>query len=269
MKNLLVSIFLMALSCAVFGGENFDFGRLLERGGISYEENRILKINTSGNKKYSGPHFCSDHILSGRGVGYKKDECSIEGSSAEYWFDLQLGEYVNVRQINFEKSRIDDLRKFSMHIEFFNSVAVISFDGVVSNDYMQTGFLTGNFLADGWTAFPHHCSSDRLLVADIIENNREMLKLSEAESRNSDLNDAIGNPSWPYFLKYVDDDEVWGAGGSASNSGESVYIFVGDKAVEVINEVAFGLCSPNGSFVKSLKEDINIGAKLQYKLIRD
>lgn len=269
MKNSLILIFLMILTRTVFGGENFDFGRLLERGAVSYEEKRIFKINTSGDKKYSGPLFCSDRILSSSGVGYRKDDCSLEGSSAEYWFDLQLGEYVNGRQLNFEKSRIDNLRKFSMRIEFFNSVAVISFDGVVSNGYIQTGFLTGNFLADGWTAFPHHCSSDRLLVADIIENNREMFKLSETESGSRDLNDAIGNPSFPYFLKYVDDDGVWGAGGSASNSGESIYIFVGDKAVKVIVEVAFGLCTPDGSFVKSLKEDINIGAKLQYKLIRD
>lgn len=269
MKSLLVSISLIVLTCAAFGGESFDFGRLLERGSIRYEENRIFKVSTSGGTKYSGPLFCSDRILSGRSVGYKKEECLIEGNSAEYWFDLQAGEFVNGRQLNFEKSRIDGLRKFSTRIEFFNSVAVISFDGVVSNSYMQTAFLAGNFLANGWTPFPHHCSSGRLLVADIIENNREIFKLSDSESRNMDLIDVIGDPDFPYFLKYIDDDEVWGAGRSVSNSGESIYIFVGDKTVKVISEVVFGLCSPNGSFVKSLKEDINIGAKLQYRLIRD
>jgi hypothetical protein len=269
MKNLLVSIFLIVLTSTALGGEIFDLNRFLEGGAIRYEENRIFKVSTSGGKKYSGPLFCSDHILSGRNVGYKEDECLIEGNSAEYWFDLQTGEFVNGRQLNFEKSKIDGLRKFSTRIEFFNSVAVISFDGVVANGYMQTAFLTGNFLADGWTPFPHHCSSDRLLVADIIENNKEMFKLSDSESRNRDLIDAIGDSDFPYFLKYIDDDEVWGAGRAASNSGESIYIFVGDKTVKVISEVIFGLCSPDGSFVKSLKEDINIGAKLQYRLIRN
>jgi hypothetical protein len=270
MKNLLVLIFLMLMIQSSFGGERLDFGKLLERGFVRYEENRILKLSTSGGKKYSGPLFCSDHILSGHSGGYKKEECLKGGSQAEYWFDLQAGEFVNSKELNFGKSRVDSVRKFSAYIEFFNSVAVISFDGVVANSYALTSFLNMNDqIGVDWVSVPYYCSSNRLLVGDVIENNREKFKLSGSESRNMDLIDVIYDPDFPYLLKYIDDDEVWGMGGSVSNSGESIYIFIGDKQLKIISEVAFGLCSPNGSFVKLLKENINKGFILQFGLIRN
>lgn len=277
MQKLFTCIVLMIIvDCSSAEEKLINFDDLLKRGSVNYVENRYFEINSIGDRKYSGPLYCSDLLLSGLGMGYKKDECSKSQKQDKYWIDLQVDEFtsehiIRADQLKFDRFKIDAVRKFSARISFFESVAVFSFDGVVANSYAQTSFsnIKQNDSAINWVSFPHHCGSDRPLVADILENKKSLFQLSDRESRNLELLDVIGKSDYPYFLKYTDDDQVWGVNKAVANSGSNIYIFIGDKRLKIINEVVFGLCSPNGSFVKLIEENSDLGADLRYAISQD
>ena len=277
MKNLFIILFLFALSGSSFAGEKFfNYENLLRGGSVNYDENRTFKIKSIGHKKYFGPLYCSDKLLSGLNGGYKKSECLTLNKGEKYWLALEAEEFfsdqlVRNSKLKFTGSEFDEVRKFSARITFYDSVAVVSFEGVVSNSYRFKFSLNENVdhkSVNFWEPFPHLCSSDRLLVFDILKNQSTLFQLSDLELRNLELIDAIGNPEFPYFLKYTDDDVIWGMNGSAANSGSNIYIFIGDNKFKIISEVAFGLCTPDGSFVKEIEDNHDLGAKLRYNHMR-
>lgn len=269
----LITIFIFVLSIAVpsWADEGIisSDGKLfnqtfLARGYLSYKERRSFSLSTDGG--YLGPFNCSDSTFTQSAKFAGSDELCQRMRGNIFWLNLATGIF-EIEYVTTQALKNIYLNGF-LRINFFDEIAVVSFDESfmsysMNREYPHDGEFLKNKTVKQFIPSVIDCSTDGLLVFDVLRNRHEYFELDENDRQDEVLKELSGNNRYPYVLVYRDDDALW-SGSAKFTTGRNIYVFIGEADIRLISRVPDQLCSFHYWINQSLDyRNIEIGLRKQ------
>lgn len=197
---------------------------IFKKGYLTFAEKKLFYIY----KEKLGPFKCSE-IIKDKYI----TDCD-QKKIKEVWLNLKTGKYEFIKKIKTTKPSI--VFNDSLSINFFNSVAIVSFE----LNFLSFTKLENDFKLNHREI---NCLSDGYIVFDIYENNNFNI-LDDIDNQDNYLMTFINNKNYPYILRYIDDDQYWN-NKSKFNTGRYIYIFLGAQELQIISKVGDLVCTFN------------------------
>ena len=215
----------------------------LASGYLSHKEHRSFSLSTDGG--YLGPFNCSDSTFAQSAKFAGSDELCQRKRESMFWLNLATGIF-EMKYVTTRAPKNIYLNSF-LEINFFSEVAVISFNESfmsysMNHEYPHDGEFAKNKAVRKFAPKVIDCSTDGLLVFDVLKNQPEYFELDENDRQDKILKEFAGNSRYPYVLVYRDDDELW-SGNAKFITGRNIYIFIGEEDIRLISRVSDQLCS--------------------------
>jgi hypothetical protein len=232
----------------------FDENIMLREERQYYIGSRI-----GGGGGYLGPFYCSDNFL-GESTGYLEKQCATSTRSSEYWFNLDVDQFrdgfIAAELIDKQSIKLWKTFHFKLDIKIIDKVALVEFSGEPMIEILNScsywylcddGRIMGERYNYSGRKMPLaiYCATEKIIVFDLLKNNSRLLEDVSQKESVENFKNLVGSSSYPYVLRYIDDDELWGASKSISNSDRSAYIFLGDDNLHIISNIPYVFCSFN------------------------
>jgi hypothetical protein len=209
----------------------------LARGYLSHKERRSFSVLNNGG--YLGPFNCADSAFAGSVELCQRESLNI------FWLNLETG--IFEAKYGTSEAPKNIYLDSSLKINFFNEVAIVSFNEsfmsyAINPKYSPSGDVLKNKTVRKFIPNVIDCSTDGLLVFDVLRNQPGHFELDENDRQDDILKELSGNNLYPYVLVYRDDDDFW-SGNAKFITGRNIYVFIGESDLRIISRVSDQLCS--------------------------
>jgi hypothetical protein len=139
---------------------------------------------------------------------------------------------------------------FKLDIRIIGNVALVEFGGEPMIEILTSCFYS-YFCDDGKSTGKRYnysgcnmplgiyCATEKIIAFDLLQNNSRLLEDVSQKESIGNIKNLVGSSSFPCVLRYIDDDELWGALKSISNSSRSAYIFLGYNNLHIISNILY------------------------------